>query len=652
VLFALACALFRDTLHADTIPAGFDLVVHYSREQVLRAVIRAHQWPFWNPFEFGGFPLWADPQTGLLYPMTLLRGLPVPAFLTWTLLIHVWLFGAGGYALARATGCRRVVATIAGVVLMFGGLVVPRVYAGHVDLVRTAAWTPLILALAIRSFARDRLVPSAALVLALACQLLGGWLQHAVYSVACLSAYALFSVAWPADTATRRRWAPVAQLVSLGLLAAGLTAVQTLPTLGLINAGGRTAGVPFEDAIRSAVPLKELARVMWPPFSGTIPFETWESSAYAGLLLPWLAPLAFLNRDRRRLAVFFALLGTVALIFATGGLAYRLHYLVLPMFRLPGRLIAFWTISVVVTGALGLEWLVERVRVRAAVALILVLAAIVATADVSLYARRFIEPRTVSGRFLTRFPGVVTPGGRVLSLCEDHAQPLELVALGVPSVDGYNPYFLAGMARFASRVRDEAPRRQYMSFPRIGQSPSLPDVSRLYPMNVTEILSCAPLAHESLQLTSEQDGFILYHNRQAPGRVTPIGVDDLRCEDEGGGRRDDEASFAAGTYQGDRFDGRAHVNVVMPARAGLLLSEPYYPERRAFVDGEEVPVTRVFDAFAAICVPAGRHEIELRYVPRRIQAGAAITVMTLAGWLSGLRFSARRPRRQSPRRES
>ena len=663
------------------VPAGFDLLVHYAREHVLRAALHAHQWPFWNPYEFGGFPLWADPQTGLLYPLTLLRGLPVPAFLTWTLVLHVWLFGAGGYALARAVGCRRAIAVIAGIALMFGGVLVPRVYAGHVDLIRTAAWTPLILALATRSFARDRLMPLPGLVLALCCQVLGGWLQHVVYDVACIAAYALFVFVWPSEPSSggsalrlrsghpehesrgedpplrTGRSAPLVQLAVLGLLTAGLTAVQTLPTLQLVRAGGRTAGVPFIDAIESAVHMKDLPGLMEPDYSDTIPFESWERSAYAGVLLPLLVPFAFLDRRRRRAAIFFALLAISALALASGGLPYRLHYLLLPMFRLPGRLMAFWTIAIVIIGALGLEWIAECVRVRSAIAAALAVAAIATTADTYFYARRFIAPRPASGRFAQQLPVPVTPGGRMLSICEHRIHALELVALGTPTVDGYNPYFIAGMARFASLVRGEHPKPLYISFPRIGESETLPDLSLLNLMNVTEILACAPASGEGQQnstegrpegrplrlgetplgVIAEAGGVVAYRNPQAAGRVVPLGDDGPRCPAETSGESGNGTAFAAGVYRGDRFDGRVRVNVVMPRGGPLLLSEPYYPARRAAVDGVDVPITPAFDALSAICVGAGAHTVELRYDASRIELGAALTLLTAIVWIAAMR---------------
>jgi hypothetical protein len=311
------------------------------------------------------------------------------------------------------------------------------------------------------------------------------------------------------------------------------------------------------------------------------------------------------------------------------------------MLRLPGRLIAFFTISVAILGAIGLEWLVGRVSAVRIAGAVLAVAAIGVAVDMTAYARRFVEPRAVAGLFPQRFPGRVTPGGRVLSVCEGSMHALDLVALGIPTVDGYNPYFLSGMARYASRALHEQPRRFYMSYPRIGEHPILPDLSLLDVMNVTELLSCVPLRDRRLTLESAEDGYLVYRNGGAVGRVAPLGDTDIGCPLTPPNRAH---GFAVGSYRGDRFDGRMRVNVVMPRTQGLLLAEPYYPGRRAFVDRREVPISRVYETASAICVPAGSHAIELRYGTGSIVTGAAITLVTGVGWFAAATVSRRRRR--------
>ena len=82
--------------------------------------------------------------------------------------------------------------------------------------------------------------------------------------------------------------------------------------------------------------------------------------------------------------------------------------------------------------------------------------------------------------------------------------------------------------------------------------------------------------------------------------------------------------------------------------AGLVfMSEPFYPERMAYVDNVPVTPLKANVAFTAVPVPAGRHTVELRYVPRRFRTGLVISVVTLGAWLGAGVWLARTRRRAS-----
>jgi len=83
----------------------------------------------------------------------------------------------------------------------------------------------------------------------------------------------------------------------------------------------------------------------------------------------------------------------------------------------------------------------------------------------------------------------------------------------------------------------------------------------------------------------------------------------------------------------DQSDGRLSLRVDAPAPGLVFMSEPYYSERRAFVDGNEVPALKANLAFTAVRVPAGAHRVELRYVPRTFYSGACVSALTLLAWI-------------------
>jgi len=84
----------------------------------------------------------------------------------------------------------------------------------------------------------------------------------------------------------------------------------------------------------------------------------------------------------------------------------------------------------------------------------------------------------------------------------------------------------------------------------------------------------------------------------------------------------------------DQPDGHLVANVRAPAAGGyVFLSEPFYPERQAFIDGRRAPTIKANMAFTAVPVPAGAHRLELRYVPESFRLGAAISALTLMVWI-------------------
>ncbi|MEJ2147856.1 MAG: YfhO family protein [Chloroflexota bacterium] len=76
----------------------------------------------------------------------------------------------------------------------------------------------------------------------------------------------------------------------------------------------------------------------------------------------------------------------------------------------------------------------------------------------------------------------------------------------------------------------------------------------------------------------------------------------------------------------------------------LVMSEAYYVERHAWLDGREVPLLKANIAFSAVALPAGHHIVELRYVPTAFYIGLAITSVTLIIVFGILSYSAAKKR--------
>lgn len=65
------------------------------------------------------------------------------------------------------------------------------------------------------------------------------------------------------------------------------------------------------------------------------------------------------------------------------------------------------------------------------------------------------------------------------------------------------------------------------------------------------------------------------------------------------------------------------------ANGVFVQSEAFYPGWKAYLDGREVPIMRADYALRAVELPAGRHVLEIRYVPLNFWAGLLVSLLTL-----------------------
>jgi hypothetical protein len=88
-----------------------------------------------------------------------------------------------------------------------------------------------------------------------------------------------------------------------------------------------------------------------------------------------------------------------------------------------------------------------------------------------------------------------------------------------------------------------------------------------------------------------------------------------------------------------------------PAGATLLVSENYYPEWTARVDGRTVPVGRADLSLIGVALPAGARTVELQFTSPRYERGRAVTLAALAlsAGLIGAGLLAERRRSVQPR---
>ncbi len=87
----------------------------------------------------------------------------------------------------------------------------------------------------------------------------------------------------------------------------------------------------------------------------------------------------------------------------------------------------------------------------------------------------------------------------------------------------------------------------------------------------------------------------------------------------------------------DRPDGLMRVVIETASAALVSFSEPYYQERRVWVDDVERPVVRTNHGFTGVRVEPGRHVVELRYIPTSLYLGMLVSGLAMLGWVGVVR---------------
>ena len=281
--------------------------------------LQAGSFPLWCPLIFGGYPLLADGEIGMLYPPNILALLAFPSDVAFVLMqaAHYGVAGLGTYALARVLGVGRAAAGYAGLAFALGAFMI-----GHLDhgnIVRSAAWLPGLLCsadLALRAQGHRTLgwIALAATTLALAG--LGLHPQVLLIDLLALWSYLPMRALACGSRGVRARLVPV--LSGTTLLGLAGAAVQLGPTYELGMLSSRGVGVPYAQATAGALSPFDLATLVLPyffraePYSAWSLYPYWETTLYVGLVGTVLA-LVGLSLGRPRVVLPLAGLALVGL---------------------------------------------------------------------------------------------------------------------------------------------------------------------------------------------------------------------------------------------------------------------------------------------------------------------------------------------------
>lgn len=423
---ALAVALFPRAavgaatfFHYDTWMQNLAFRAWWFRE------LRGGHFATWCPGLFAGYPLFAETQTGPLYPPTFLLFSLLPATLafSWSVVLHFAFAGAGAFLLARRLGTSLAASLLAGVAFELSGFLVTHVV--HFNLLVGATWAPWVALLSLRT-ADGRPRDAVLLALAFAALLLGAH-PYAVLMNGLLAAIVLL---FRAGLAARRAAVALAALAGVVAVAVALAAVQVLPARELVSRTPRGDAVDWSFLTFGSFAPWNAATLVAPDLFGTPVNGTFwggpdwshfaETCAYPGIVALALAVGAIVLR-RDVATALFASIASLSFVLMLGRYTPLYHLLgwipVVRSTRLPARFALLFTLSVAVLAALGLDALAResdarRRRTALAVALGVVLLLAVCAFVLAAPARSPDELLAGTGRMWTAHLSEITAAAR------------------------------------------------------------------------------------------------------------------------------------------------------------------------------------------------------------------------------------------------
>jgi hypothetical protein len=324
------------------------LASYLPRRVELTRAVRSGRIPLWNPYVFAGAPFFADPQSRVLYPVSLLLVASDPArAIGYELAIHMFIAMLGMFLFMRRIRAGTTGSALAAVGYALSSCFFVRL--AHGTFATTASWIPLLFYGYERSRKSER-TGTLILIGSFSMAYLAGFPQVLALGVGSLVLYAGYVGLSCAQGGRRREeLARSARVIAVsGVLSLLVVAVQLVPFIEYTrNSIGLGIELETMRHVYQAPPLL-LTRSVWPtlfghPIEGTdwsgLTRETAELThpdfmiyCGAGVLLAALAGLVFAKTSRRIRLLLGLLLVSMGL--ATSPLLMKVAYAICPIFRL------------------------------------------------------------------------------------------------------------------------------------------------------------------------------------------------------------------------------------------------------------------------------------------------------------------------------
>lgn len=694
LLLALAWLIYAGPLlstasnlyETDTFSQDVPLRIHSAKS------VREGVFPAWTTNLHCGYPLYADGQTGLLYPPFLLYVLsPTPETHDRFMALHYALAGLFAYIFLVARIREPMAACVGAITFMAS----TSLQSTHVvpGILASMCWLPLSLWL-IDRYAKGGIRSIYVLALVNAMAILAGVVQAALYSFALQGLYFLLRVR------VRNVWSFGLGLFLAFLLPPLLAAAQIVPTYFFsanstrMEQGG--SALDWEAFTTGRLDPRHLLTFFSPDYFGDPehyslpgqPYDAWAESlqVFCGYAAIVLFPLGLFAGRPRRDKFFWIGIVVLTLLCATASPVYGLvyHIPVFNWFRWPGRYMPLFALAVSVLTAMGANWLMERVRQRGNAFAFRIGAALVFLTILGTH-RTMGYYTTPSDFYLQASPTILRerrtsehfrlmPLARALyetwTMSDEQLRrnasflPVSYNLLwNVPAAalfDQGNAVTPESMHDIASmqhpnalkvsaitHVSAPAPPEQLSEVERAIHGGYIPDGRQLetladedaFVARVRNVQPRAWVVHETVLIPDRKERLQWIASEQFdPSRAAVV----------------EEAMTLSPVVSRDvvqvsetRAD-QLVVDVDTAARGLLVVADSFHDGWTATLDGEPVAILRVNHAFRGVLVPPGRHRVAFEYQVPGIGWGIAISAASGVFLIVAIFVSSRRGRMSIP----
>jgi hypothetical protein len=635
----------------------------------LRDELRENRFALWNPYNYGGYPIFANIQACFFHPLVFLSAFissrlswdSLPMLLEWAVVLQVWLGGVAAFHLFREFNLNAAAAWTGAVMFETGSYFASR--AEHIDSMMAAVWMPLAWLAVWHLRHKLRADWLAVLAAALGLSIWGGFPQATVAVFGSTVMFAGLLVLLRMGHAKVLLWTCCG--CALGIL---LAAVPFIPTTQLTEWSvakyradwlGTGGGLYWQSLVSLVAPnhydIFDMSRFKGP----WDPTFLYLYSSIGGLLL---AVFAIVTR-RNRTTALFALLLLFGSFWMLGDktAVWRILFPLLPeKIRIgihPEYTYCIFSLAIAGLAAIGLDTLRVPNMLRWTIGVVIALDLFLVGSGRPMNSQSLqADPGVTRDAFdgstrllseVRRYVNANSPPWRFDTLDASMEWTYGAPILQIPSAAGISPLapenaiqlrlFLHDGVRWGwnyplekldSPILDLLNVRYILTrtqdIPRMNAVPKFRHLASLPGNELFENEAAFPrffLAHEARTVHSIEEARNLIQRHEIDLHYAAITDQPIELPPNVPNEVDEVKTL---TYEPDAIE----VSTRASRRSLLVLSETYYPGWKAWLDGRPTTIYPSDVALRGVIVPEGMHRVRMEFRPIILPVSLAISLAT------------------------